>query len=113
MNRRRFHRRVYLGILKRQRNICACGCGVKMTRAEGYEADHILALWNGGADDADNLQFLRAPCHKAKTIDEAPKRAKANRIVKQDGLRKPKLSKRDKALARWRAKNATGIVRQT
>ncbi len=112
MTRRRFHRRVYLGILKAQRNICACGCGVKMARAEGYEADHILALWNGGEDEPGNLQFLRAPCHKRKTVGEAPKRAKVNRIINQGGLLKPKLSKRDKALARLQARRMTGIVRQ-
>ena len=37
MIRRRFHRRIYLGILRRQRLICACGCGVKFTRKEGYQ----------------------------------------------------------------------------
>ncbi len=62
--RRKFHRRVYLGILRRQRLICACGCGVKLIRAEGYQFDHHTALALGGADTPDNLRAVRVPCHK-------------------------------------------------
>ena len=62
--RRKFHRRVYLGILRRQKLICACGCGVKMTRKEGYQFDHHTALALGGADTPENLRAVRVPCHK-------------------------------------------------
>ena len=64
MTRRRFHRRIYLGILRRQKLCCACGCGVKLTTKEGYQFDHTTALALGGADSPDNLRAVRVPCHK-------------------------------------------------
>ena len=62
--RRKFPRRVYLGILRRQRLRCACGCNVKFTRAEGYQFDHHTALALGGADTPENLRVVRTSCHK-------------------------------------------------
>lgn len=77
--RRKFHRRVYLGILHSQRLRCACGCGVKFTRAEGYQFDHGASIGLGGPDSPDNLRVLRTPCHAKKTRREAAMRAKADR----------------------------------
>ena len=77
--RRRFHRRVYLGILHEQRLICACGCNVKFTRAEGYQFDHDTSLGLGGTDTPEDLRALRTPCHAKKTRIEAAVRAKADR----------------------------------
>ncbi len=62
--RRKFHRRIYLGILRRQKLLCACNCHVKLTRAEGYQFDHVTALALGGADTPENLRAVRVPCHK-------------------------------------------------
>lgn len=98
MNRRRFRKWVYLAILLRQKMVCACGCRERMTRAEGFAADHIVPLWAGGADSESNLQFLRDPCHKAKTKREAFERAKADRIrAKLNGEAGPRGGKRCKA----------------
>ncbi len=41
--------------------------------------DHILSLGLTGTNDAHNWQGLCAPCHTAKTLGEAGKRAKADR----------------------------------
>ncbi len=62
--RRKFPRYVYLGILREQQLICACGCNVKLTRKEGYQFDHHTALALGGADTPENLRAVRTPCHK-------------------------------------------------
>lgn len=98
MKRRRFHRRVYLGILKAQRLICGCGCGVKISRAEAYAFDHVTPLWAGGDDGPGNLQALRFSCHVAKTTRELTERAKADRIrAKLAGDKGPRGGKRRKA----------------
>lgn len=77
--RRKFHRRVYLGILHRQKLRCACGCGEKLTRKEGYQFDHWTALALGGADGPLNLRALRTPCHKKKSIQDIRRIRKADR----------------------------------
>ena len=106
IRRRKFHRRVYLDILRRQRLLCACGCGVKLSRKEGYQFDHDSSLGLGGADSPENLHALRTPCHAKKTRTEATIRAKADRQRKSWlGLKKrrgPKLQGRgwDKRLRR-------------
>ncbi len=83
MNRRRFHRRAYLGILRAQRLRCFCGCGVKLTRKEGYQFDHEHDLALGGPDTPENLQALRTPCHLKKSRKGAAMRAKAKRIARK------------------------------
>ena len=77
--RRKFHRRVYLGILRRQKLICACGCDVKLTTEEGYQFDHLTAFALFGPDAPDNLQALRVPCHKEKSAVEIRMIRKADR----------------------------------
>lgn len=49
----------------------------------GYEIDHRIALVCGGADEADNLQWLTIEAHKAKTRAEVPscRRTKAARLA--------------------------------
>lgn len=92
MTRRRFHRRIYLGILRKQRLVCACGCLTKFTKSEGYEFNHVVGLWEGGKDVPENIEALRVPCHKPVTKRQAFERAKAKRIArKRAGIwRKPK-----------------------
>ncbi len=77
--RRKFHRRVYLGILRVQHLRCACGCAQRLTRKEGYQFDHDRSLGLGGDDSPENLRALRTPCHLKKTQAEAHRRAKADR----------------------------------
>ncbi len=40
-----------------------------------WELDHIVPLIEGGSHEADNLQTLCVPCHRAKTASEARQRA--------------------------------------
>ena len=106
--RRKFPRRVYLGILRRQRLWCAYECGKKLSRSVGYQFDHQTALALGGADSPDNLRAVRVPCHKQITAWDIRAIRKADRVRKFHlGLKKrrgPKLQGRgfDKRLRRRR-----------
>lgn len=105
MKRRRFPKRVYLAILRKQRMVCGCGCREKMSGAEGIEFDHDKSLWLDGADTPENLVARRKPCHDAKTRREASARAKVKRIILKSGLKKPAKNARERALERmqrWR-----------
>ena len=46
-----------------------------------WDADHIIALKEGGSTDLDNVQTLCQPCHKDKTGEQASRRAKQVRLI--------------------------------
>lgn len=52
---------------------CHCEQAGRVSLAN--EVDHIIPLWDGGADDETNFQSLCGPCHKTKTAGEAARRA--------------------------------------
>lgn len=55
-------------LVKARRDPCCAECG----RVDGeWEADHIVALVDGGAHCPTNIQRLCIECHKAKTLVEA------------------------------------------
>jgi 5-methylcytosine-specific restriction protein A len=55
--------------------LCAhCEAAGRVTAAT--VPDHVVPLWNGGADTEANLQSLCSPCHDAKTAGEAAERAR-------------------------------------
>jgi 5-methylcytosine-specific restriction protein A len=41
----------------------------------GTQWDHIIPLWEGGADHESNMQHLCDECHEIKTTEEAKRRA--------------------------------------
>ena len=98
--RRHFSPSVYRAILVRQNWKCACGCNLLLSTAGIYHFDHILPLSLGGLDEESNLQALILGHHKAKSHKEASARAKTKRIIAQDGLRRKKVSERDKVMAK-------------
>jgi len=49
--------------------------GCRKLLQPGWHADHILALADGGPDEARNMQPLCAPCHTLKTAHENSARA--------------------------------------
>ena len=99
-HRKRFHPRTYADIVERQGGICACGCGEELgTDPRSIHYDHQVPLWNGGEDKPENLQALKPKHHLIKTGREAGDRAKMKRIIERDGMRKPRMSRRDKILA--------------
>lgn len=62
-------------------------CGVVVQNADPmdgtdlvpWEADHIVALEDGGAHEVANFQALCVPCHREKTAAEATARAARRR----------------------------------
>ncbi len=46
-----------------------------------WEADHILALDEGGKDVLDNLQTLCIPCHKEKSGEQSVRGARRRRLI--------------------------------
>jgi 5-methylcytosine-specific restriction endonuclease McrA len=64
---------------KRDKGICA-RCGVD-ARYDGWEADHIMPVSEGGGGcDLDGYRTLCIPCHKIETAQLAARRARARRI---------------------------------
>lgn len=62
-----------------QSPVCAV-CGIAVAYPQGFELDHIVPLWAGGADVPDNRQILcvwwdeagkKRGCHADKTAKEA------------------------------------------
>lgn len=107
--RKRFHRRIYWQILRRQKARCsACDGSLR----SGYQFDHVLPIWLGGADAPENLEALCVPCHRHKTALEAGQRAKVTRIkAKREPALTPK-RKRPKARlgSRWLKRKVDGSV---
>lgn len=87
-------------VLKRQDFICACMCTEKITDIRDVHFDHALALHLGGTNDLENFRALKVKHHMAKSGRETAARAKVKRIQETDGLRRKKLSERDKVMAK-------------
>ena len=101
MRRRRFHPRVYAGIVERQEGICACGCGEALgTDPREFEFDHEIPLWKGGDDSPENLRARKKKHHLPKTVAEAKERAKMKRVMERGGMGKRRMSQHDRALAK-------------
>ena len=86
-------------VRERQGNLCSCGCNEPL--AARVEYDHDTALWAGGDNDIANFRALRPGCHARKTASEAKQRGKEKRIREQDGLRRKKLTRKEKIARRW------------
>ena len=86
-------------VRERQDNLCACGCANPLGARVEY--DHETAIWAGGNNDISNFRALRPGCHASKTASEAKQRGKEKRIREQDGLRRKKLTRKEKIARRW------------
>jgi 5-methylcytosine-specific restriction enzyme A len=58
--------RVRLRVFERAQGVCAC-CTRRIEAGQRWEADHVVAIINGGANRESNLQLLCEWCHDAKT----------------------------------------------
>ncbi len=63
-------------------------CAKCQTYDSRGEADHVVPLWCGGSDTADNMQWLCRRCHLTKTVGETPIRAKTDRLASRHELTK-------------------------
>lgn len=73
------------------------------TSSKLWQADHIVALWDGGEDMLENLQTLCQACHLVKSTGDTQDRAKRKRF-------EPTSSKRCGDSHRW--KNKRGQAKQ-
>lgn len=67
-------------------------CCLLVRDGERWDAEHIVPLSMGGADDDANLRPAHVRCHKTKSAAEAGQRAKRNETIARGyvGNRKPK-----------------------
>lgn len=81
--------RVRLRVFERFNGICQCGCGIKIQVGDRWEADHRVALINGGTNSETNLVPLLAKHHKTKTAADVAEKSRVTRIrMKHLGIKK-------------------------
>lgn len=81
--------RVRLRIFEREGGRCHL-CGRKITPADQWDLDHVVALANGGEHRETNLAPAIRAKHREKTAADVAERAKVDRVRKIHlGLRKP------------------------
>jgi len=56
---------------------CICGLQIQGKR---FVVEHVKPLWLGGADDDTNRKPAHESCAIAKTVSEAPIKAKSDRV---------------------------------
>ena len=78
-------------IFDRHHGIChLCGLPIDYLH-EAWHVEHPKAFWLNGADDESNMKPAHRDCHSRKTRDEAPVRAKSNRVrARHLGAHKPR-----------------------
>ena len=77
----------------------------KITAADAWELEHILALCNGGEHREANLAPALAKPHKIKTRDDLAIKAKNDRVRKKHlGLKRPR------TITRWRRFSGEPVV---
>lgn len=80
--------RVKLRVFDRAAGRCQ-SCSRKIMASDTWQADHIVALINGGENREQNLQCLCDWCHKAKTAGDVKQKATvARKRSKVLGLKK-------------------------
>lgn len=76
--RRRLTNAEFAKLWLQQQGKCACGCGERLVVGE-VDLEHSRPLWGGGTDTLDNITLYLRQHHKAKSAEEATRRAKADR----------------------------------
>lgn len=80
--------RVRLRVFEKYQGRCYLS-GRKITPADTWELDHIVALCNGGENRESNLAPAITAKHKEKTAKDVAERAKVDRIRKKHlGIKK-------------------------
>ena len=74
--------RVKLRIFEAHRGICHIS-GRKIRPGDEWDADHIIALCNGGENRESNLAPAIREKHREKTADDVAQRAKDDRVRKK------------------------------
>jgi 5-methylcytosine-specific restriction protein A len=88
-------------------------CGRKIMAGERWEADHTIALINGGEHRESNLRCVCPWCHKAKTrADVAEKSTVYRKKAKHVLPRKPSRAFPGSRLSKFKIKMDRTVVRR-
>ncbi len=90
--------RVRLRVFDRDAGICHL-CKLPIKTGETWQADHVIALINGGEHRETNLAPAHSHCHVGKSAQDVKEKAKVAKVRgKHTGAVRPssKLSNRDK-----------------
>ena len=83
--------RVRIRIFDRYHGRCQCGCNRKIMAGERWDAEHTVAIINGGLNCESNLTPFLAEHHKSKTARDVAIKSKTARVRKKSlGIRKPR-----------------------
>lgn len=81
--------RVRIRIWDRANGHCTI-CTRKIRAGEAWQADHTVALINGGENREQNLRLVCGFCHKSKTAEDVAEKAKTARVRKRHlGIKAP------------------------
>jgi 5-methylcytosine-specific restriction endonuclease McrA len=87
----RIPNRIRLRIFDKFNGVCQCGCTRKIMPGEAWDADHIVALINGGEHREFNLRPLLREHHRTKTRADVREKSRTyKRRASHVGLRKSK-----------------------
>lgn len=90
MARRAITKALRVRVWQASQGVCHL-CGLPVKVGEAWEVEHKKPIWLGGADAEENMGVAHIDCHKGKTKEEAPVRAKTVRIAaKHIGATAPK-----------------------
>lgn len=90
-----------------------CKCRIFAGSGERWEVEHIKPLWLGGDDAEHNMAPAHERCHIAKTSEEAPVRAKSNRVrAKYLGARRTKYRWPAGKDSAWKRKMSGEVIRR-
>ena len=81
--------RVRLRLFERAGGRCQI-CTRKLMPGDRWDADHVIALVNGGEHAERNLQVACVACHKGKTAADVAEKSRARHIqAKHAGIKRP------------------------
>lgn len=90
MKRRSLSRLMRVRIFEAASGNCVlCKLPINAARGDKWIVEHIKPLWLGGADDETNMGPAHYKCAIDKTVNEAPIKAKSDRIKARNlGIKK-------------------------
>ncbi|MBM1817194.1 HNH endonuclease [Pseudosulfitobacter pseudonitzschiae] len=104
--------RVRLRVFEAHGGICHL-TGRKITPADQWDLDHVVALVNGGENRESNLAPALRSAHRKKTAEDVAMKAKDRRVrSKHLGIYKPKSEMAGSKASKWKRKVDGTVVRR-
>lgn len=104
--------RVRLRVFERANGRCQ-ECGRRICAGDAWQADHVMALVNGGENRESNLRALCGWCHKEKTAQDVAEKSKVARVkAKHLGAKNPGRSFATNRNGPWKRKLDGTLVRR-